>query len=154
MHGYRLLLRKGSCSLVDVSAFPSKDLKIYLWWSLRTLHLLACQVTVPVRDSSLCCCVPCYTWYVWRSLLSPFVGRFSDQKRGRERGKSKRVLSGLNETFSYNIIVHLKQNIICCTSSQTAYSCTSSQTAYIGAALTLHTQNYRHKLWRQQDKRW
>ena len=31
-------------------------LRMYLWWSLRTLYLLACQVRVTVGDSGLCCC--------------------------------------------------------------------------------------------------
>ena len=29
-------------------------LNMYLWWSLYTLYLLACQVRVTVGDSSLC----------------------------------------------------------------------------------------------------
>ena len=32
-------------------------LRMYLWWSLCTLHLHACQVRVTVSDSGLCCCV-------------------------------------------------------------------------------------------------
>ena len=32
---------------------------MYPWWSFCTLYLLACQVTVTVGDSSLCCYVPC-----------------------------------------------------------------------------------------------
>ena len=31
--------------------------RTHLWWSLRTLYLLACQVRVTVGDSGLCCCV-------------------------------------------------------------------------------------------------
>ena len=30
-------------------------LRMYLWWSLCTLFLLACQVRVAVGDSGLCC---------------------------------------------------------------------------------------------------
>ena len=30
---------------------------MYLWWRLRTLYLLACQMRVTVGDSGLCCCV-------------------------------------------------------------------------------------------------
>ena len=30
--------------------------ELYLWWSLCTFYLPACQVTVTVRDSGLCCC--------------------------------------------------------------------------------------------------
>ena len=30
---------------------------MYLWWSLYTLYLHACQVRVTVGDSGLCCCV-------------------------------------------------------------------------------------------------
>ena len=32
-------------------------LRMYLWWSLCTLNLFACQVRVTVGDSGLCCCV-------------------------------------------------------------------------------------------------
>ena len=32
-------------------------LRMYLWWSLYTLYLLACQMRVTVDDSGLCCCV-------------------------------------------------------------------------------------------------
>ena len=32
-------------------------LRMYLWWSLCTLYLLACQVRATVGDSGLCCCV-------------------------------------------------------------------------------------------------
>ena len=32
-------------------------LRMYLWWSLRTWYLLACQVRVTVGASGLCCCV-------------------------------------------------------------------------------------------------
>ena len=31
-------------------------LRMYLWWSLYTLYLHACQVRVTVGDSGLCCC--------------------------------------------------------------------------------------------------
>ena len=31
-------------------------LRMYLWWSLCTLYLLACQVKVITCDSGLCCC--------------------------------------------------------------------------------------------------
>ena len=30
---------------------------MYLWWNLRILYLLACQVRVTVADSGVCCCV-------------------------------------------------------------------------------------------------
>ena len=30
-------------------------LRMYLWWSLCTLYLLACQVRVIVGDTGLCC---------------------------------------------------------------------------------------------------
>ena len=30
--------------------------KVYLWWSLCTLYLHACQVQVTLGDSGLCCC--------------------------------------------------------------------------------------------------
>ena len=35
--------------------FPTFFLIMYLWWSLCTLHLHACQVRVTVGDSGLCC---------------------------------------------------------------------------------------------------
>ena len=40
---------------------------------LSTVYLLTCEVTVIVSDSGLCCCVPCYMYYVCRAILSPFV---------------------------------------------------------------------------------
>ena len=39
----------GWCSLTQV--------RVYLWWSLCPLYLLACQARVTVGDSGLCCCV-------------------------------------------------------------------------------------------------
>ena len=50
---------------------------MYLWWSLCTFYLLACQVTVTVRDSGLCCCVPCLSSAV-TSLR--FLIRFTSSK--------------------------------------------------------------------------
>ena len=35
---------------------------MYLWWSLFTLYLLTCLVTVTVDDSGLRCCVACYMY--------------------------------------------------------------------------------------------
>ena len=38
---------------------PANKLKgtwMYLWWSLCSLHLHACQVSISVGDSGLCCC--------------------------------------------------------------------------------------------------
>ena len=32
-------------------------LRMYLWWGLCTLYLLAFQVRVPIGDSGLCCCI-------------------------------------------------------------------------------------------------
>ena len=43
---------------------------------------------------------------------------------------------GLNKVYSFDIVVHLKQNTI---------SYTRSQTAYMSTAVTLNTQNYRYK---------
>ena len=42
---------------------------------LCTWHLLACQVTVAVHESGLCCCVlwPCDTRHVCQALLIPLV---------------------------------------------------------------------------------
>ena len=43
--------------------------RMYLWWSLRTLYLDACQVRVTVGDSGLCCWI-CVTYSeLW---LAPF----------------------------------------------------------------------------------
>ena len=36
--------------------------RVYLWWSLCTLRLHACQVRVTVGDSGLCCCT-CVTYF-------------------------------------------------------------------------------------------
>ena len=36
--------------------------RLYFWWSLCTLYLLACQVRVTVGDSGLCCCT-CDTYF-------------------------------------------------------------------------------------------
>ena len=46
----------------------------------------------------------------------------------------------MNNIYLYTIVVHLKQNII---------SCTSRQTVCISTPLTLNTQNYRHELWKK-----
>ena len=51
--------------------------------------------------------------------------------------KATIVVVGLNKVYSYNFIVHLRQNTI---------SCTTRQMAYMSKALTLNTQNYRHEL--------
>ena len=37
-------------------------MRMYLWWSLCTLYLHACQVRVTVGDSGLCCCT-CVTYF-------------------------------------------------------------------------------------------
>ena len=37
-------------------------MKMYLWWNLCTLYLLACQMRVPVGDLGLCCCVCVMLW--------------------------------------------------------------------------------------------
>ena len=38
------------------------SLRMYLWWSLCTLYLHACQVRVTVGNSCLCCCA-CVTYF-------------------------------------------------------------------------------------------
>ena len=40
--------------------------RMYLWWSLCTLYLHACQVRVTVHDSGLCCCTcgTCFKHYL------------------------------------------------------------------------------------------
>ena len=44
-------------------------LRVYLWWSLWTFHLHACQVRVTVGNSGLCC--PCVTYFeCWLTPLS------------------------------------------------------------------------------------
>ena len=34
-----------------------KVLMMYLWWSLCPLYLHACQVSIAIGNSGLCCCV-------------------------------------------------------------------------------------------------
>ena len=46
------------------------SVRTYLWWSLYTLYLHACQVRIAVNDSGLCCCV-CGTSF--KCYLTPFV---------------------------------------------------------------------------------
>ena len=57
---YRLILNYIK-SFKSVHAHPEMPLcsylKMYLWWSSCTLHLLTCWVRVTVGDSGLCCCV-------------------------------------------------------------------------------------------------
>ena len=36
---------------------PKRCTGLYLWWSLYTLYLLACQMRVTIGDSGLCCSV-------------------------------------------------------------------------------------------------
>ena len=40
-----------------LATFSTKTTRLYLWWNLCTLFLLACQVRVTLGDSDLCCCV-------------------------------------------------------------------------------------------------
>ena len=63
---FRFCIRSYYCATVKAQAdkrymsvmlFPTLKVKMYLWRSLRTLHLLACHVGVTVRDSGLRCCV-------------------------------------------------------------------------------------------------
>ena len=49
---YRRWLR----SLLLYLCYVFQVLRMYLWWSLCTLYLHACQVRVTVGDSGLCCC--------------------------------------------------------------------------------------------------
>ena len=42
--------------------FTRGNMRMYLWWSLCTLCLHACQVRVTVGDSGLCCCI-CVTYF-------------------------------------------------------------------------------------------
>ena len=42
---------------VYTSMYLCTPWRMYLWWSLCTLYLLACQVGVAIGDSGLCCCV-------------------------------------------------------------------------------------------------
>ena len=49
--------------------YEAHPLRMYLWWSLCTLYLLACQVRVIIGDSGLCCTL-CYVfWALINSLL-------------------------------------------------------------------------------------
>ena len=43
-----------SCACIKLHLY--EYLRMYLWWSLCTLYLHACQVRVTVGDSGLCCC--------------------------------------------------------------------------------------------------
>ena len=45
---------------------------MYLWWSLCTLYLLACQVRVTIGDSGLCCCAIVMSKIFW-ALINSFV---------------------------------------------------------------------------------
>ena len=37
-------------------SYENTPTRLYLWWSLLTLYLHACEVRVTVGDSGLCCC--------------------------------------------------------------------------------------------------
>ena len=41
----------------------AQKVTMYLWWSLCTLYLHACQVRVTVGDSGFCCCCTCVTYF-------------------------------------------------------------------------------------------
>ena len=45
------------CGMPWGSGTTIKIKRMYLWWSLCALYLLACQVRVTVGDLGLCCCV-------------------------------------------------------------------------------------------------
>ena len=70
--------------------------RMYLWWSLCTLYLHACQVRGTVGDSGLCCCA-CVTSFE-RSLSPLCVGSVRDKVTRQsqqittfeERGEPKR----------------------------------------------------------------
>ena len=47
----------GDNKLISARHTKQKTMKMYVWWSLCTLYLIACQVEVTVGDSGLCCCV-------------------------------------------------------------------------------------------------
>ena len=44
-------------------------LRMYLWWSLCTLYLHACQLRVAVGDSGLCCCACIACFKQWLAPL-------------------------------------------------------------------------------------
>ena len=46
-----------SLIFLDYYNSDSYILRMYLWWSLCTLYLHACEVRVTVGDSGLCCCI-------------------------------------------------------------------------------------------------
>ena len=46
---------------------------MYLWWSLCTLYLHACQVRVTVGNSSLCRCTCVTSMYLWQSLCTLYL---------------------------------------------------------------------------------
>ena len=62
-------------------------LRMYLWWSLWTLYLLACKVRVTVGESGLYCCWLCDLFWV---LINPLVCCFISSNTYQfchERGK-------------------------------------------------------------------
>ena len=56
-HAYLLTYLLTYILYVDIPLveFMYLVLRVYPWWSLYTLYLLACQVRVIVGDSGLCC---------------------------------------------------------------------------------------------------
>ena len=52
----------GCLCLCPLHLYTEVHLRMYLWWSLCTLYLHACQVRVTVGDSGLCCCT-CVTYF-------------------------------------------------------------------------------------------
>jgi len=52
---YRSSENQTKCSRPSCVQIPVPQCVMYLWWSLYTLYLLACQVRVTAGDSGLCC---------------------------------------------------------------------------------------------------
>ena len=61
--------------------------RMYFWWSLCSLYLLACQVELPKGDSGLCCCVPCLS----SAIISLFFFFFLDCKEHEPYQLCRRV---------------------------------------------------------------
>ena len=58
-HGH---IKRVNARYVNSTRGTSSVLRMYLWWSLCTKYLHACQVRVTVGDSDLCCCT-CVTYF-------------------------------------------------------------------------------------------
>ena len=74
---------------------------MYLWWSLHTLYLCACQVRVTVGDSGLCSCV-CVRYFK-RQLTPLWVVTVSGKQR---RQTNKNYWQGENRQNCLMILIY------------------------------------------------